>query len=76
MRIDLSLLALKGKKIFTAIFGRILFMKKLIEKRSLIQPVKVDENLQIAVDESIENVAWTAAMPKGELAKLKKVSKK
>ena len=75
MRIDLSLLALKGKKIFTAIFGRILFMKKLIEKRSLIQPVKVDENLQIAVDESIENVAWTAAMPKGELAKLKKVCK-
>lgn len=50
-------------------------MKKLIEKRSLIQPVKVDENLQIAVDESIENVAWTAAMPKGELAKLKKVCK-
>ena len=75
MRIDLSLLALKGKKIFTAIFGRILFMKKLIEKRSLIQPVKVDKNLQIAVDESIENVAWTAAMPKGELAKLKKVCK-
>jgi len=50
-------------------------MKKLIEKRNLIQPVKVDESLQIAVDETIDDVAWTAAMPKGELAKLKKVCK-
>ena len=50
-------------------------MKNLIEKRNLIQPVKVDENLKITVDETIDNVSWTAAMPQGELAKLKKVCK-
>ena len=50
-------------------------MKNLIEKRSLIQPVKVDKDLKIIVDETIDNMSWTAAMPQGELAKLKKVCK-
>ncbi len=50
-------------------------MKKLIEKRNITEPVNIDRNLKIATDESVDQLSWTAAMPKGELAKLKKVCK-
>lgn len=74
MKVNLSLLALKGKKIFTANCGRILFMKKLIEKRNIIEPIQITGDVSLALDETIhDKVSWTAAMPKGELAKLKKV---
>ena len=50
-------------------------MKRLIEKRNITEPVSVDRDLKIATEESVDQLAWTAAMPKGELAKLKKVCK-
>jgi len=75
-RVDLSLPASKGKKIFTANLGRILFMKKLIEKRNIIEPIQVTGDVALALDETIhDKVSWTAALPQGELAKLKKVCK-
>ncbi len=50
-------------------------MKNLIKKRSLVKPF-VAGGVKIAIDETIhDKVGFTAAMPKGELAKLKKVCK-
>lgn len=51
-------------------------MKKLIEKRNIIKPIKVTESLTLAVDETLhDQLSWTAALPTGELEKLKKVCK-
>lgn len=51
-------------------------MKKLIEKRTIVQPVQVTGDIKLAIDETIhDQLSWTAKMPKGELAKLKKVCK-
>ena len=50
-------------------------MKNLIKKTNLAEPF-IAGNVKIAVDETIHGkIGWTAAMPKGELAKLKKVCK-
>tara|TARA_B100001564_G_C20647547_1_gene675135 strand:+ start:1548 stop:1766 length:219 start_codon:yes stop_codon:yes gene_type:complete len=49
-------------------------MKNLIDK-NITKPVNIDGQIKIATEESIEQLAWTAAMPKGELEKLKKVCK-
>lgn len=51
-------------------------MKNLIKKYNIIEPINISEDVKIAVDENIHGeLSWTAAMPKGELAKLKKVCK-
>jgi len=50
-------------------------VKNLIKKRNLIEPF-IAGDVKIAIDETIHGkIGWTAAMPKGELAKLKKVCK-
>jgi len=50
-------------------------VKNLIKKRNLVEPVTAGD-VKITVDETIHGkIGWTAAMPKGELAKLKKVCK-
>ena len=75
LKVEFAALALMGKKIFTANYLGKNKMKKLIEKRNITEPVNVGGNLKIATDESVDQLTWTAAMPKGELAKLKKVCK-
>ena len=47
-------------------------MKNLIDK-NITKPVDIDGQIKIATEESVEQLTWTAAMPKGELAKLKSV---
>ena len=50
-------------------------MKKSHNK-TIIQPVRVLENISLAIEESIhDHLSWTAAMPQGDLTKLKKVCK-
>tara|TARA_Y100000004_G_C8720983_1_gene330108 strand:+ start:183 stop:392 length:210 start_codon:yes stop_codon:yes gene_type:complete len=47
-----------------------------MKKELIFQPIKVDENTSLKVEESIcDKVSWTAKMPHGELEKLKKVCK-
>lgn len=49
-------------------------MKKL--SKTVIQPVRVLEDVSLAIEESIhDKISWTAAMPQGALTKLKKVCK-
>jgi len=51
-------------------------MKNLIKKHNLVEPINVVDDVRLAMDETIhDELSWTAAMPKGELAKLKKVCK-
>ena len=50
-------------------------MKKSHNK-TIIQPVRVLDNISLAIEESIhDHLSWTAAMPQGDLTKLKKVCK-
>jgi hypothetical protein len=50
-------------------------MKKSHNK-IIIQPVRVLDNISLAIEESIhDHLSWTAAMPQGDLTKLKKVCK-
>lgn len=51
-------------------------MKNLVKTHNIIKPVRVAQDVEFAMEETIEGeLSWTAAMPKGELAKLKKVCK-
>lgn len=51
-------------------------MKNLIKKHNIIEPISVTGDVKLAVDETIhDEISWTAALPKGELQKLKKVCK-
>lgn len=51
-------------------------MKNLIKKHNIIEPISVTGGIKLALDETIhDQVSWTAALPKGELKKLKKVCK-
>lgn len=74
-KVEFAALVLRGKKIFTANYLGINKMKRLVEKRNITEPMSVDRDLKIATEESVDSLIWTAAMPKGELAKLKKVCK-
>ena len=47
-----------------------------MKQEMFFQPIKVDDQTSLKVEESIcDRVSWTAAMPNGELEKLKKVCK-
>lgn len=43
---------------------------------NITKPIKVDASVVLELEESIcDKISWTAKMPQGELAKLKKVCK-
>lgn len=43
---------------------------------NITKPIRIDSSVVLELEESIcDKVSWTAKMPKGELAKLKKVCK-
>ena len=47
-----------------------------MKKELIFQPIEVDENTSLKMEESIcDKISWTAEMPQGELEKLKKVCK-
>lgn len=75
LKVEFVALVLRDKKIFTANYLGKNKMKKLIEEKNITEPVSIDRDLKIATEESVDQLAWTAAMPKGELAKLKRVCK-
>lgn len=51
-------------------------MGNFMKQEMFFQPIKVDDQTSLKVEESIcDRVSWTAAMPNGELEKLKKVCK-
>ena len=51
-------------------------MKKQLQNKTIVQPVRVLDGVSLAIEESIhDHLSWTAAMPKGDLTKLKKVCK-
>ena len=53
-----------------------IFIMKKLQNKTIIQPVHVLDGVSLAIEESIhDHLSWTAAMPKGDLTKLKKVCK-
>lgn len=47
-----------------------------MKTNKILKPVKFFDNVDIKLEQTIyENGAWTAALPQGELSKLKKVCK-